>query len=109
MKLFTSPVERSLSVLGHRWVSDIFWQLLLGPKRFGELKEAIPGISTKVLTERLRELEGLNFVKREIFAEIPVRVEYKLTERGRSLKPTFDVMCSWGKEAAARRAALPDD
>ena len=99
-------MERTLNVLGNRWVSLVVWHLLPGRKRYGELKEAIPGISGKVLTDRLRELEQHGFVTREVFAEVPVRVEYELTERGRSLHAIFDAMCAWSKADAEREAEL---
>ena len=93
-------MERTLNILGNRWVSLVVWHLLPGRKRYGELKEAITGISGKVLTDRLRELEQHGFVTREVFAEVPVRVEYELTERGRSLHAIFDAMCAWSKADA---------
>ncbi len=97
-------MERTLNILGNRWVSLVVWHLLPGRKRYGELKEAITGISGKVLTDRLRELEQHGFVTREVFAEVPVRVEYELTERGRSLHAIFDAMCAWSKADAERNS-----
>lgn len=79
------PVERTLAVIGRRWVGQVLWHLLSGRKRHGELLAAIDVISAKMLTDRLRELEAAGFVTREAFAEVPLRVEYELTERGRSL------------------------
>ena len=106
MKLGECPVERTLNVLGNRWVSLVVWHLLDGRKRYGELKAALPGISGKVLTDRLRELEHYGFVTRQVYAEVPVRVEYELTERGRSLHVVFDAMCAWGTTDA--QVAEPD-
>ncbi len=99
------PVERTLTVIGRRWVGQVLWHLLSGRKRHGELLAAIGPISAKMLTDRLRELEGAGFVAREVFAEVPLRVEYELTARGRSLAGVFEAMCAWG--LADQRAAGP--
>ena len=105
------PVERTLSVIGYRWAGRLLYVLLDGRKRHGELLRLLPGISPKTLTDRLREFEQEGFVVREQFAEIPPRVEYELTDRGRSLRVVFDVMGEWGcadqaAEAAARRGGV---
>jgi DNA-binding HxlR family transcriptional regulator len=68
-----------------------------GPHRFAELKRKTTGISDRVLTRQLRELETDGVVRREVFAEVPPRVEYSLTEYGESLRPVTDAMCKWGK------------
>lgn len=91
------PVERTLNVVGRRWVGQVLWTLLSGRKRHGQLLEAIGAISSKVLTDRLRELENAGFLTREVFAEVPPRVEYELTDRGRSLASVFDAMSEWGQ------------
>jgi DNA-binding HxlR family transcriptional regulator len=90
------PVERTLNVIGRRWVGQVLWHLLSGRKRHGELLGAIGSISARMLTDRLRELEASGFVTREAFAEVPPRVEYELTERGRSLAGVFEAMWAWG-------------
>jgi len=100
------PVTRTLMVVGHRWSGQVVWHLMDGRKRHGELLARIPGVSSRVLTERLRELEGEGFVRREVFAEVPPRVEYELTERGRSLASAFDAICAWGEEDRAARPAV---
>lgn len=92
------PVERTLNVIGRRWVGQVLWHLLSGRKRHGELLAAIGSISAKMLADRLRELEAAGFVTREAFAEVPLRVEYELTSRGRSLAGVFEAMCEWGLE-----------
>lgn len=99
------PVERTLNVIGRRWVGQVLWHLLSGRKRHGELLAAVGSISPKMLTDRLRELEGAGFVTREAFAEVPLRVEYELTERGRSLAGVFEAMCRWGLEDQRAEAA----
>lgn len=90
------PVNRTLRVLGRRWAGYVIWHLLPGRKRHGELLSAVGAVSPKTLTDRLRELEAEGFVQREVFAEVPPRVEYELTERGRSLAVVFEAMCEWG-------------
>ena len=108
LELGSCPVERTLNVIGNRWVALVVWQLMQGRKRHGELLRLLPGISPKTLTDRLRELEGRGFVSHEVFAEVPPRVEYELTERGRSLYAIFEAMSSWGDaDADAYPEALP--
>ena len=92
------PVEITLSVMGDKWKVLIIRDLLTGTKRFGQLQKSLTGISQKVLTQNLRTLETNGLANREVFAEVPPRVEYSLTDMGRSLKPILDVMCQWGEE-----------
>ncbi len=92
------PVEHTLSVIGNRWAARVIWHLVDGRKRHGELLRMMPGISTKTLTDRLRELERDGFLTREHFPEIPPRVEYELTARGQSLATVFAAMALWGRE-----------
>jgi len=97
------PAEATIGVLGGRWKAHIVWLLLQGTHRFGELRRRLPGVTQKVLTQQLRELEADGVVNRKVFAEVPPRVEYSLTDRGRSLKPVIDAMCKWGKGIEGRR------
>ena len=92
------PVETALVLIGNRWNMLIVRDLLTGTKRFGELKKSLTGISQKVLTQHLRLMEENGLVHREVFAEVPPRVEYSLTELGRSLKTIHDAMFQWGEE-----------
>lgn len=92
------PVDRTLNVIGRRWVGRVLWSLLSGRKRHGELMASIDSISAKMLTDRLRELEAAGFLTRHAFAEVPLRVEYELTDRGRSLGAVFEAMAEWGVE-----------
>lgn len=92
------PVERTLSLIGNRWKILILRDLMTGTKRFGELKQAVGAISQKVLTANLREMESDGLVIREIFAEVPPRVEYSLSAQGISLKTVLDAMHIWGDE-----------
>jgi len=96
------PVETALVLMGNRWNMLIVRDLLTGTKRFGELKKSLTGISQKVLTQHLRLMEENGLVHREVFAEVPPRVEYSLTELGRSLKIIHDAMFQWGEEYQKR-------
>ena len=89
-------VEVTLSVMGGTWKPIILFQLLHGKKRFGELSRAIPGITQRMLTLQLRELEEAGIVERTVYAEVPPRVDYALTELGRSLQPVLIAMRNWG-------------
>ena len=77
---------------------DIDWRQMPGIKRFGELKKSIGTVSQKVLTAQLRDMEANGLVHREVYAEVPPRVEYSLTELGQSLKPILDAMWNWGED-----------
>lgn len=92
------PVETTLLLIGDKWKVLILRDLMCGTKRFGELKKSIGSISQKVLTQQLRAMEEDGLVDRRIFAEVPPRVEYSLTEAGHSLKPILDSMCAWGEQ-----------
>lgn len=92
------PVETTLLVLGDKWKILILRDLTDGTKRFGELKKSICTISQKVLTQQLRSMEEDNLVTRKVYAEVPPKVEYSLTDTGRSLKPIIDSMAAWGKK-----------
>ena len=98
------PVETTLTLIGDKWKVLILRDLMPGTKRFGELKKSIDSVSQKVLTAQLRDMEQNGLVHREVFAEVPPRVEYSLTELGRSLKPILDAMWNWGEEFKARNA-----
>lgn len=98
------PVETTLTLIGDKWKVIILRDLMPGTKRFGELKKSIGSVSQKVLTAQLRDMEQNGLVHREVFAEVPPRVEYSLTELGRSLKPILDAMWNWGEEFKARNA-----
>lgn len=90
------PVETTLSLISSRWTVLIIRELLTGTKRFNELKRSINNISQKVLTSNLRNLEENGLIERTVYAEVPPRVEYSLTETGLSLKPILDAMWDWG-------------
>ena len=92
------PVEITLGLLGNKWKVLILRELFKGTRRFGELSRGIPGISQKMLTQQLRQMENDALVERKVYAEVPPRVEYSLTEMGKSLKPILDEMHRWGRE-----------
>lgn len=91
------PVETALLLVGDRWKVLIVRDLLTGTKRFGELKKSLTGISQKVLTQNLRAMEVDLLVNRQVYAEVPPRVEYSLTDLGRSLQPIHDALWQWGE------------
>ena len=90
------PVERTLEVIGGRWKVLIIRELFPGLKRFGQLHRALNGITQKMLTQQLRELEEDGIIYREVYLQVPPKVEYSLTPLGESLKPILDSMHDWG-------------
>ena len=96
------PVETTLMLIGDKWKVLILRDLMPGTKRFGELKKSIGHVSQKVLTAQLREMEAQGLVHRQVYAEVPPRVEYSLTELGRSLQPILDAMKDWGEQYKAQ-------
>ncbi|EOS65422.1 helix-turn-helix domain-containing protein [Oscillibacter sp. 1-3] len=97
MTLPACPVETTLTLIGDKWKVLIIRDLMPGTKRFGELKKSIGGVSQKVLTSQLRQMEDCGLLTRTVYPEVPPRVEYALTELGRSLKPVLDAMQDWGE------------
>lgn len=95
------PVETTLLLIGDKWKVLILRDLVDGKKRFGELKKSIGSVSQKVLTANLRDMEACGLIARKVYAEVPPRVEYSLTETGYSLKPVLDAMTQWGAEYKA--------
>lgn len=91
------PVETTLLLIGEKWKVLILRDLIDGTKRFGELKKSVGSISQKMLTQQLREMEEDGLLERKVYAEVPPRVEYSLTEDGSSLKPILDSMVIWGQ------------
>jgi len=90
-------IEFAMEVLGGRWKLAILKQLLTGTHRFGELRRALPRITQRMLTRQLRELEADGLVVRTVYREVPPRVEYSLTEAGRSLETIADELDRWGR------------
>lgn len=91
------PVETTLLLISDKWKVLILRDLLQGTKRFSELKKTLGQVSQKVLTSQLRQMEASGLISRTVYAQVPPRVEYSLTELGRSLKPVLDAMVCWGE------------
>ena len=96
------PVETTLMLIGDKWKVLILRDLMPDTKRFGELKKSIGSVSQKVLTAQLRDMEEKGLVSRKVYAEVPPRVEYSLTELGKSLCPVLDALREWGENYKAR-------
>ena len=97
-ELSACPVEITMSLIGDKWKVLIIRDLLTGTKRFGELKKSLSGITQKVLTNNLRQMESSGLILRKVYAEVPPKVEYSLSDTGFSLKPILDSMVEWGNE-----------
>ena len=102
MELPACPVETTLMLIGDKWKVLILRDLMDGTKRFGELKKSIGTVSQKVLTAQLRDMEEKGLLTRKVYAEVPPRVEYTLTETGYSLKLILDSMWAWGADYQAK-------
>ena len=105
------PVETTLMLIGDKWKVLIIRDLISGTKRFGELKKSVSGISQKVLTSNLRDMEENGLLTRKVFPEVPPRVEYTLTDLGHSMRPILDAMAEWGtafKAGSLRRQSVPE-
>lgn len=104
------PAEVTLNVIGGRWKIPILWHLSRETLRFSELQRAVDGITQKMLTQQLREMERDGVVNRRVYPEVPPKVEYSLTPLGRSLEPVVQAMCRWGvrrMNASPRAAEAP--
>ena len=99
---YACPVEVTLAVIGGKWKVLLLWYLKEPVRRFSELRRLIPGFTQKMLTQQLREPEADRLVERKVYAQVPPKVEYSLTEYGRSLGPVLNVMCRWGVEHRER-------
>lgn len=97
------PAEFTLALIGGRWKIPIIFHLLAGRRRFSELARALTGVTQKVLTQQLREMERNGLVTRSIYPQVPPKVEYSLTELGASLKPVVEAMCRWGEAQGVQR------
>ena len=98
-------VEATLSVIGGRWKPVLVCHLLSGRKRFGELRRLVPNATERMITLQLRELEADGVISRHVYAEVPPRVEYEVSEYGHSLEPILVCMQDWGRDFKARRLA----
>jgi len=93
-------MELTLALIGGKWKALILWHLSDNILRYSELKKLLPNVTPKMLTQQLRELEDSGLVKRFIYTQIPPKVEYSLTQDGKSLLPILDTMCKWGQNYA---------
>ena len=100
------PVETTLTLISDKWKVLIIRDLMQGTMRFGELKKSIGHVTQKVLTAQLRQMEESGLLTRKVYAEVPPRVEYTLTELGYSLKPIMDAMRVWGEEYKEKQRSL---
>ncbi|MCL1885109.1 MAG: helix-turn-helix transcriptional regulator [Defluviitaleaceae bacterium] len=92
------PVVATLNIIGGKYKALILWHLLDETRRFGELRKLIPQTTQKMLTQQLRELEADNLISRKVYPIVPPKVEYSLTEMGKSLKPILSAMREWGTD-----------
>lgn len=93
------PVARTLDLIGERWTILILRELLLqGPRRFQDFQDSLEGIAPNILSARLRDLEGAELVERRVYSERPVRLEYRLSPKGRTLGPVLKALRHWGEE-----------
>ena len=105
-RIYYCPVEVSLDKIGGKWKPLILWHLHARTRRFRDLKRLIPNVTEKMLTEKLRELESDGLIHREVYREVPPKVEYSLTEYGRTLRPITELMCAWGKTHLRRSLVM---
>lgn len=90
------PIEKTLRLIVGKWKTILLWHLSSGTKRYGELKKLIPDVSEKMLIQSLRELEKDELVIRKVYPEVPPKVEYRLSKRGKSLSPLICALNTWG-------------
>ena len=103
---YNCPVEATMDVIGGKWKTLIIHHLLEGTKRFNELKKLIPKVTQRMLTSKLRELEQFGIIHRKVYAEVPPKVEYSLTEYGRTVEPVLWAMHDWGINFIERKQVL---
>jgi DNA-binding HxlR family transcriptional regulator len=102
MEEFNCPVKLTADIIGGKWKPLILFYLEGGTLRFGALQKLIPGLTKKMLTQHLRELERDGIIHRRVYAQVPPKVEYSLTRHGESLKPILKLMSAWGTKHRAR-------
>lgn len=105
-KVYHCPVEATLDVIGGKWKPLILWWLAQRTHRFAELRRAIPGITERMLTQQLRELEAAGILQRRVYATVPPKVEYSLSAYGRTLRPALAAICAWGAVHMKRTGAV---
>ncbi|AUI64177.1 helix-turn-helix domain-containing protein [Amycolatopsis sp. BJA-103] len=106
-RTFTCGLDAAIAVMGGKWKGLVLFALQDGPLRFGELRRAVPGISERVLILQLREMETTGLLHREVYHQVPPKVEYSLTAFGESLNTAMAALGEWGEEHLERIEALP--
>ncbi|MFC4620503.1 winged helix-turn-helix transcriptional regulator [Camelliibacillus cellulosilyticus] len=101
------PIETVIQVMGGKWKPLILWHLVESTKRFNDLEKLIPDVSQKMLTQHLRELEQEGVIERTVYSTVPPKVEYSLSEYGKTLIPVAEVMCAWGENHNERKRKEP--
>lgn len=97
-KEYKCGIDVTLAVVGGKWKASILWHLAQGTMRFSDLQRQFSDTTRKMLTQQLRELEADGLVHREVYPQVPPKVEYSLTAKGRSIHPILEMMCDWGRE-----------
>lgn len=100
---YSCKLTLAMDLVGGKWKMVILWHLRNGTLRFNELRRLLPGITQKMLTQQLRELEGFGIISRTVYPVVPPKVEYDLTGEGRKLIPSLDMLCQWSTAYAATR------
>lgn len=107
-RTFHCALDVTMGYVGGKWKSVVLWYLHEGTKRFSELKKLIPSITEKMLSLQLKQLEKDGIVGRKVYAEVPPRVEYFLTEHGKTLIPMLQEMAKWGREKATKEGIIQE-
>jgi DNA-binding HxlR family transcriptional regulator len=105
---FCPSFQHAVELLGKRWTGLIIKVLLAGPQRFGEIADQIEGVSDRMLSERLKEFEAEGLIERRVYPETPVRIEYRLTEKGQALDTVIEAMADWSHRWVQTEPALVD-
>jgi DNA-binding HxlR family transcriptional regulator len=101
------PYQQAIELIGKRWTGVVIMVLLNGPRRFNEIAEQLGGASDRMLSERLKELEAKGILERCVYPETPVRIEYRLTEKGKALAPVIEAIEQWGHAWLAAEQTSP--
>lgn len=104
-KEYTCAIDVTLAVVGGKWKASILWHLAQATMRFSDLQRQFSDTTRKMLTQQLRELEADGLVHREVYPQVPPKVEYSLTEKGKSIYPILEMMCTWGREYSDKSAS----
>ena len=105
-KTYHCAMDVTMDYIGGKWKTVVLWYLIDEKKRFGELNKIIPDITEKMLSIQLKQLEKMGLVKREVYPEVPLRVEYSLTPFGKSLIPVLEEISKWGRSLASKKGKL---